>query len=570
MAVAMNAGTARSVPNRYGEPKRSTAGPPSSWPAGSAAVPGCRRRPRPMGRKGDHEVARSLSAEGQAPAASAGAALHHAAGPGGGAGHEPHALVAEHRWRLGRHDANRRDALPLQLRRLGAGLGGGIDHQAPLSRLPQVGLIGGAHREVGERPGCPQMPRGLGQLEQQGLIDAQRIGWIRPLIARDAMAEHDPGRQDRHLLDESCCFLYLGTSRCVPDSPRQSPRRRPVELVLRFVNSYCSHPATRAMSINLYKIERFTSMAEKFALDSNEAFVKSLLATWYKGAGGLNNQTGQMILTSQRLVFCARNRMLTAAVTGPILDQIVKSETIRWQIQVGDIDSISSFKRLGFKTNYRLKSKRWEGEEFVFTFNPGAGSTFEDWSTKVGLQITKDEESGNPSNAKPLSERPQGYLLALAGGLLGGAPGLIASPLVLLGLNNVLKPTDEKQPNRFRAWALIGSSSTTTSTPSSGDSSSVSQSTPETTAPATPPAPAPIADSWDSATNKSSLEDNIKAGMVSTFTGADQASVASVDCKATETKPIWHCAVRTLGEPAPTTYRIEVGENGEWAGQPIE
>lgn len=330
-------------------------------------------------------------------------------------------------------------------------------------------------------------------------------------------------------------------------------------------------------------------MAEKFALDSDEAFVKSLLATWYKGAGGLNNQTGQMILTSQRLVFCARNRMLTAAVTGPILDQIVKSEKIRWQIKVSDIDSISSFKRLGFKTNYRLKSKRWEGEEFVFTFNPGSGSIFEDWATKTGLQITKDDESGNPSNDKPLSERPQGYLLALAGGLLGGAPGLIASPLVLLGLNNVLKPTDDKKPNRFRAWALIGiigvpvcagiqsaligSSSTTISTPSSGDSGSVSQSTPAT-APATPPAPAqvpaPVADSWDSATNKSSLEDNIKAGMVSTVTGADQASVASVDCKATDTKPIWHCAIRTLGDPAPITYRIEVGENGDWAGQAIE
>jgi hypothetical protein len=48
------------------------------------------------------------------------------------------------------------------------------------------------------------VPRGLGQLEQQGLIDAQRIGRIRPLIARDAVAEHDAGRQGRHLLDEGC------------------------------------------------------------------------------------------------------------------------------------------------------------------------------------------------------------------------------------------------------------------------------------------------------------------------------------------------------------------------------
>jgi hypothetical protein len=43
-----------------------------------------------MGREGDHERASGLSAEGQAPAAAAGAALHTAAGPGGRAGHEPH------------------------------------------------------------------------------------------------------------------------------------------------------------------------------------------------------------------------------------------------------------------------------------------------------------------------------------------------------------------------------------------------------------------------------------------------------------------------------------------------
>ena len=46
------------------------------------------------------------------------------------------------------------------------------------------------------------MAGGPGQLEQQGLIDAQRIGRIGPLIARHAMAEQDPGRQRQHLLDE--------------------------------------------------------------------------------------------------------------------------------------------------------------------------------------------------------------------------------------------------------------------------------------------------------------------------------------------------------------------------------
>lgn len=129
---------------------------------------------------------------------------------------------------------------------------------------------------------------------------------------------------------------------------------------------------------------------EQFTLDSSEDFIKSLLATWYKGANGLNNQTGQIIMTSQRLVFCARNRMLTATITGPLLDMILKSEKIRWQISVEDIESISSFKRLGIKTNYRVKSKRSAGEEFVFAFNPGAGSNFEDWAEKVSFLVTRD------------------------------------------------------------------------------------------------------------------------------------------------------------------------------------
>ena len=46
------------------------------------------------------------------------------------------------------------------------------------------------------------MAGGPGQLEQQGLIDAQRIGRLGPLIAGHAMAEQDPGRQRQHLLDE--------------------------------------------------------------------------------------------------------------------------------------------------------------------------------------------------------------------------------------------------------------------------------------------------------------------------------------------------------------------------------
>ena len=148
MAVAMNAGSARSVTGRHGKAKRSTAGSPCSRPEGSAAVPDRRRRPRPVGREGDHEQASGHGAEGQVPAATARAALHPTAGPGGRAGHEAHALMPEDCGRIGRHHADRRDALPLQPRRDGPGLGGGINHQAPLSRQTQGGLIGGGHGEV--------------------------------------------------------------------------------------------------------------------------------------------------------------------------------------------------------------------------------------------------------------------------------------------------------------------------------------------------------------------------------------------------------------------------------------
>jgi hypothetical protein len=43
------------------------------------------------------------------------------------------------------------------------------------------------------------------QLEEQGLIDAQRIGRIGPLITGDAMTEEDAGRQCHHLASEGRC-----------------------------------------------------------------------------------------------------------------------------------------------------------------------------------------------------------------------------------------------------------------------------------------------------------------------------------------------------------------------------
>lgn len=57
---------------------------------------------------------------------------------------------------------------------------------------------------------------------------------------------------------------------------------------------------------------------------------------------------------------------------------------------------------------------------------------------------------------KPLSEKPLGYILAAAGGLLGGPIGVILSLVVLFTLSAVLKPKDGKVPNRFKYWMLAG------------------------------------------------------------------------------------------------------------------
>ena len=94
-----------------------------------------------MGGKGDHELPIGLGAEGDAKAAAAADALNLAAAfspAAGGAGHKANTLMAEHRRRIGRHYADRREALAHQGRCHGAGLGGGIDHQPLGGCLPQL------------------------------------------------------------------------------------------------------------------------------------------------------------------------------------------------------------------------------------------------------------------------------------------------------------------------------------------------------------------------------------------------------------------------------------------------
>ena len=55
------------------------------------------------------------------------------------------------------------------------------------------------------------MACGPGQLKQEGLIDAQRISGIRPLITGDAMAKQNPGRQRQPLLDQCSSTDSSGT-----------------------------------------------------------------------------------------------------------------------------------------------------------------------------------------------------------------------------------------------------------------------------------------------------------------------------------------------------------------------
>ncbi|CAK6694695.1 DUF4352 domain-containing protein [Synechococcus sp. BA-124 BA4] len=70
--------------------------------------------------------------------------------------------------------------------------------------------------------------------------------------------------------------------------------------------------------------------------------------------------------------------------------------------------------------------------------------------------MTVPPASTAEASKKPLSEKPLGYVIAVAGGLLGGPIGLFTSPFVLFGLTKLMKANEGKQPNRFLAWALVG------------------------------------------------------------------------------------------------------------------
>lgn len=71
--------------------------------------------------------------------------------------------------------------------------------------------------------------------------------------------------------------------------------------------------------------------------------------------------------------------------------------------------------------------------------------------------MTDTEQRIGPAEQDlPLSERPEGYLIAVAAGVLGGPLGMLASPAVLGLLNSTMKANGKHPPRRFAVWALAG------------------------------------------------------------------------------------------------------------------
>lgn len=183
---------------------------------------------------------------------------------------------------------------------------------------------------------------------------------------------------------------------------------------------------------------------------------------------------------------------------------------------------------------------------------------------------------------KPLSERPIGYVLAVLGGLLGGPLGLVTSPGALFLLNKNMKGKEGKQPNRFAIWALIGIIGAPISlaignpefrkgfSDGYNENRKVEKPTdtkdPSKTVTLNPPRPKEA--SWSSSESKEQLEKGIKENFSLAVTGAKQ-SVASVSCTPTKTERIWMCNLRLLGEETTNRWRMEVAENGTWAGKQV-
>ena len=127
-------------------------------------------------------------------------------------------------------------------------------------------------------------------------------------------------------------------------------------------------------------------MAEKFVLNKEEFVVFEKLSSWVKGT--LNTQTGTIHVTNQRLVFCARNRWKTILLGSTLIDMIWRSEKIRFQVKISDIEKISTYKYMGAKTHFRITEKGEKAKNYRLVFN--GNDEFTGWAKSNGFAIENE------------------------------------------------------------------------------------------------------------------------------------------------------------------------------------
>lgn len=125
------------------------------------------------------------------------------------------------------------------------------------------------------------------------------------------------------------------------------------------------------------------------AKNSGEVIAETLIATRYQSLWGINNQTGHIIISNQRILFCARNKVVTALVTGPLLDMMIKSDKIRWEEQLHNISKISVTKRMGLLKIFEIKPRLQDRDSLKFALMPYSNKVFEDWAIESNLVIVE-------------------------------------------------------------------------------------------------------------------------------------------------------------------------------------
>ena len=120
-------------------------------------------------------------------------------------------------------------------------------------------------------------------------------------------------------------------------------------------------------------------MKKKFSLVEGEILISNLKPSNYSN-GKLNIlsaiftlgifrkgiQTGWVAFSNKRVVFC-KHHWFKNLIFGT-LTSLFPSKRILWEINIEDIESISSYRCLSIYPIQRIHSKRFEGEKFDFGF----------------------------------------------------------------------------------------------------------------------------------------------------------------------------------------------------------